>query len=125
MRFAVLAGLSALLVACAGMRAVDIERAMNEFPPQQLRHGSLVELRTLDGRRARFRVTDLLPEGVGGDAGFFPYRNLEWLRVETQGDGNALAVILGVLGVAALIALISAADDVSICSPSPCPAGPN
>lgn len=112
------------LSGCSAMHRVDLERAVRSGPPSGLDYGSLVELRTLDGEKARFRVTELTPEGVGGAPGFYRYADLERLRVERnrqRGSGDALAIIGGLLGVAALIWLIGNSDDVRVCSPGPCP----
>jgi hypothetical protein len=104
------------LAACSTFQPVDLENAMQTAQARGVDYGSLVEVRTLDGDRARFRVTEIGPMGVGGKPGFFRYEELRSLKVE-----NALHWILGILGVAALVALVANADSVSVCSPSPCP----
>ena len=95
---------------------------MRGHPPPGLDFGSLVEVRTLGGERAKFRVTELNAGGLGGNAGFYWYDDLESLKVEQPGaDTDATAIILGVLGVAALVFLVNNADSVSVCSGTPCP----
>ena len=87
-------------------------------------YGSLVEVKTLDKRTVKFRVTDMNEQGLGGSQGFFRYEEMKSLRVENSSPGSsgeAWAYVLGALGIIALIALVANADSVSICSPSPCP----
>jgi hypothetical protein len=112
------------LAACSTFQPVDLENAMQTAQARGVDYGSLVEVRTLDGDRARFRVTEIGPMGIGGKPGFFRYEELRSLKVENahanRGE-NALHWILGILGVAALVALVANADSVSVCSPSPCP----
>lgn len=112
------------LAACSSMQTVNIENAMAYSPPRGLDYGSLVEVRTLDGQRAKFRVTDIAPEGLGGKPGFFAYEDMESLKVEdpSGGQGEWTGILIGILGLAAVIALIDNADSVSVCSPGPCPA---
>lgn len=111
------------LTACSTMQAVSVENAMRHSPPPGVDYGTLVEIRTLDDRTVKFRVTDISPEGLGGQAGFFRYEDMKALKAERpdRSQGNAVAYIMGALGVAALIALIANADDVRVCSPGPCP----
>ena len=66
----------------------------------------------------------MTPEGLGGSPGFYRYEEMKSLRVENPNANNSdrtLAIVLGLLGVAALVALIANADSVSICSGTPCP----
>lgn len=112
------------LTACSTMRAVGIENAMRHSPPPGVDYGTLVQVRTLDDRTVDFRVTDISPEGLGGQGGFYRYEDMKSLKAERPDDpsqGNAVGYIIGALGVAALIALIANADDVRVCSPGPCP----
>ena len=111
------------LAACSSMQAVSIESAMNYSPPRGIDYGSLVEVKTLDKRTVKFRVTDITDDGLGGKQGFYRFEDMKSLRVEGTGqsESNAAAYILGALGIAALVALVISADSVAICSPSPCP----
>jgi hypothetical protein len=111
------------LAACSSMQTVSIESAMNYSPPRGIDHGSLVEVRTLDKRTVKFRVTEINDDGLGGKQGFYRFEDMESLRVEGPGqsESNAAAYILGALGVAALVALALSADSVAICSGTPCP----
>jgi hypothetical protein len=112
------------LAACSSMQTVSVESAMQNSSARGIDYGSLVEVRTLDRRTVKFRVTDITEEGLGGSKGFYRYEDMKSLRVENtasdSGD-HTLAWVLGVLGVAALVALVANADSVTICSPSPCP----
>lgn len=111
------------LAACSAMRPVSVADAMRHPPPPEIRVGSLVRVKTLDGRTARFRVTEVGTEGLGGKPGFFRYEDMHSLRAEdlSADPSRGLGVILGVLGVAALVWLVANADSVSVCSSPPCP----
>jgi hypothetical protein len=111
------------LVACSSMQTVSIESAMNYSPPRGIDYGSLVEVKTLNKRTVKFRVTEITDEGLGGKQGFYRFEDMKSLRVDApaQGESNTAAYVLGALGVAALVALVISADSVAICSPSPCP----
>ncbi len=114
------------LAACSSYQTVNIERAMNQTRPSGVDFGSLVKVTPLEGRTVSFRVTELTPEGLGGGGGFYRYEDMKTLKVEAPGsnDGQALGVVLGIIGVAALVALIANADSVRVCSPSPCETNP-
>jgi len=111
------------LTACTTMQPVNIERTMQSRQLRGVDYGSLVQVRTLDRKTVKFRVTEITPEGLGGSPGFFPYADMHSLKVESQGaDGNEVwGWIVGILGVAALVAIVANADNVAICSPGPCP----
>jgi len=112
------------LAACSSMQPVSIENAMQNTRARGIDYGSLVEVKTLDRKTIKFRVTDITQEGLGGNKGFYRYEDMKSLRVENPSASNrdnTLSWILGVLGVAALIALVANADSVRVCSPSPCP----
>lgn len=121
-------GLLALLLlnlaACSTMQPVNLESTVQTSHARGVDYGSLVEVRTLDGERATFRVTEIGPAGLGGKPGFFRYEDLRSLKVENpradRGE-TALNWILGILGVAALVALVANSDSVRVCSPGPCP----
>ena len=104
------------------MQTVSIENAMAFSPPRGITHGSLVEVRTLNKETARFRVTEISEEGLGGNSGFFYYENMERLRVESPKSQVDWGMVLGgVLAVAALVFLVNNADSVNVCSGTPCP----
>ena len=112
------------LAACSSLQPVDLETAVRTSQARGVDYGSLVEIRTLNGERAEFRVTEIGPTGIGGKPGFFRFEDMRSLKVEKPRAGQgeaALNWILGVVGVVALIALVANADDVRVCSPSPCP----
>ena len=113
------------LAACSTMQTVDVESAMQNANARGIDYGSLVEVKTLDKKTAKFRVTDITQDGLGGNKGFYRYENMKSLRVEdqsSQNKDNTLAWILGALGIAALVALVANADSVAVCSPAPCTA---
>lgn len=112
------------LAACSTMQSISIESAMQYSPPSGVDYGRMVEVHMLGGEKAQFRVTEITDEGLGGKPGFFAYEDMKLLKAEQPGqsNGNAWGWIVGALGIAALVALIANADDVRVCSPSPCPA---
>ena len=110
------------LAACSTLQPVSIERAMKSSPPAGVDYGSLVQVKMLDKSTAKFRVTVINPDGLGGSKNFYRYENMASLKVEGPDNksGNATAIILGILGTAALVFLIANADSVKVCSPPPC-----
>ncbi len=111
------------LAACSTLQTVSIENAMQYSPPRGIDYGSLVEVKTLDKRTVKFRVTEITDDGLGGKQGFYRYEDMQNLRVDNPGKnkGETATYILSALGIIALIALIVNADNVTICTPSPCP----
>ena len=111
------------LAACSTFQPVSIEKAMQYSPPRGIDYGSLVEVKTLDKRTVKFRVTEISDDGLGGNQGFYRYEDMQNLRVDNPGKnkGDTATYILSALGIIALITLIVNADSVAICSPSPCP----
>ena len=110
------------LAACSSLQPVSVEGAMRGSPPRGVDYGSLVEVKTFDQQAVKFRVTRLNAEGLGGSEDFYRYEDMASLKVESPGQNNknATSIILGVLGVAALVFLVANADSVAVCSPSPC-----
>jgi hypothetical protein len=110
------------LAACSTFQPVSIERAMKNSLPASVDYGSLVQVKMLDKSTDKFRVTVINDDGLGGNKQFYRYENMASLKVEGPNDknGNATAIILGILGTAALVFLIANADSVRVCSPSPC-----
>ena len=111
------------LAACSTLQTVSIENAMQYSPPRGIDYGSLVEVKTLDKRTVKFRVTKITDDGLGGKQDFYRYEDMQNLRVDNPGKnkGETATYILSALGIIALIALIVNADNVTICTPSPCP----
>lgn len=112
------------LAACTSMQTVNMETTIQTSHARGVDYGSLVEVKTLQGKKAKFRVTDITEEGLGGTSGFYRFEDMENLQVENihQNNGEtALTWILGAVGVIALVALVANSDSVSVCSPSPCP----
>jgi hypothetical protein len=110
------------LAACSGLQAVSVESAMKKSPPPGVDYGSLVEVKTLDKQTVKFRVTAINADGLGGSRDFYRYEDMASLKVEAphEKNGNFTTILLGVLGAAALVFLISSADSVSVCSSAPC-----
>lgn len=112
------------LAACSTMQTVDLQRAVQTSNARGVEFGRLVEVKMLDGREARFRVTEMTADGIGHDDAFFHYAEMERLKVEnpnSKSNESTLQWVLGVIGIAALIALAVNSDSVRVCSPSPCP----
>ena len=110
------------LAACSTMRPVSVENAMRGSPPAGVDYGSLVEVKTLAGQTAKFRVTVINANGLGGNQDFYRYADMASLKVAAppSKSNDGWMIIGGILGAAALIFLISSADSVSVCSPAPC-----
>ena len=85
-------------------------------------YGSLVQVKTFDKRTAKFRVTVINADGLGGSQNFFRYEDMASLKVEApkNNSNDTWMIIGGILGAVALVFLISSADSVSVCTPSPC-----
>ena len=112
------------LAACTSMQTVNMETTMQTSHARGVDYGSLVKVETLAGESAKFRVTDITDEGLGGNTGFYRFENMKSLKVENVHQNNgetALTWALGILGVVALVALVANSDSVKVCSPSPCP----
>ena len=110
------------LAACSTMQEVSIQGAMQNSSPHGVDYGSLVHVRMLDKTSAKFRVTVINADGLGGSENFYRYENMADLKVESakSNDTNIGTILLGVLGVAALVYLVANADSVSVCSSTPC-----
>ena len=110
------------LAACSTMQEVSIQGAMQDSLPYGVDYGSLVHVRMLDKTLAKFRVTVINADGLGGSENFYRYEHMANLKVESakSNDTNIGAILLGVLGVAALVFLVANADSVSVCSSTPC-----
>jgi hypothetical protein len=112
------------LAACSSMQPVNIEHAMQNEKARGIDYGNLVKIKTLDRQTIKFRVTEITSEGVGGNQGFYRYEDMKSLKVENPNSNksdNMLAWVLGILGIAALVALAANSDSVSVCSSPPCP----
>ena len=110
------------LAACSTLQEVSVENAMRNTKPSGVDYGSLVEVRTFDKQTAKFRVTVMNADGLGGSKAFFRYEDMASLKVEgpkSSGEDTWM-IIGGILGAAALIWLVASADSVKVCSPSPC-----
>jgi len=113
------------LAACSSMQAISVENAMTSSPPRGINYGSMVEVKTLDKRSAKFRVTAINADGLGGASGFYRYEDMSSLKVDNpqhrkDKQSNTLSYVLGALGITALIFLVANADSVAVCTPSPC-----
>jgi len=111
------------LTACSSMHTVSVESAMQHSPPRGVDYGSLVQVKTLDKQTAKFRVTVINADGLGGSNHFYRYEDMASLKVEAVNNNegtDTLSIVLGVLGVAALVFLVANADSVAICSQTPC-----
>lgn len=112
------------LAACSSMQTVDLERAVQTSNARGVEYGRLVEVKTLDNRTVKFRVTEIDDTGIGSTDEFFSFAEMKSLKADnpnSKSSENAWNYVLGVIGVIALIALAANSDSVSVCSPSPCP----
>ena len=110
------------LAACSTLQAVSVETAMKKALPASVDYGSLVEVKTFDKQKAKFRVTVINADGLGGSKGFYRYEDMASLKVEAPSNNsdNAWLILGGILGAAALVFLVANADSISVCSPAPC-----
>ena len=110
------------LAACSTLQPVSVENAMKNSLPSSVDYGSLVEVKTLDKQTAKFRVTVINADGLGGNKIFYRYEDMASLKVKApKSNNNDTWMIIGsILGAAALVFLIANADSVRVCSPSPC-----
>ena len=110
------------LAACSTLQPVSVENAMKNSLSSSVDYGSLVEVKTLDKQTAKFRVTVINADGLGGNKNFYRYEDMASLKVEApkSNNDNTWMIIGGILGAAALVFLIANADSVRVCSPSPC-----
>ena len=110
------------LAACSTLQPVSVENAMKNSLSSSVDYGSLVEVKTLDKQTAKFRVTVINADGLGGNKKFYRYEDMASLKVEGPKNSgeDAWAIIGGILGVAALIWLLGNADSVKVCSSAPC-----
>ncbi len=104
------------LAACSTLQEVSVENAMKKSPPSGVDYGSLIEVKTLAGQTAKFRVTVINADGLGGKQGFYRYEDMASLKVKERTNSNSqvTTILLGILGAAALVFLISNADSVSV-----------
>ena len=121
-RYYLLALLVFNLAACTTLQPVSVENAMKNSSPQGVDYGSLVQVKTFDKQTAKFRVTVINADGLGGSQNFYRYEDMASLKVEgpKSNSNDTWMIIGGILGAAALVFLISSADSVSVCTPSPC-----
>lgn len=111
------------VTACSTMRSINVENAMLYAPPPGIHQGTLVEVETLGGESLTFRVTEVTDDGLRGEPGFIRYQDMRSLKAEKPPEEKTdiWPVVLGILGVAALVVLIGNADSVRVCSGTPCP----
>jgi hypothetical protein len=111
------------LAGCSSMHTVSVESAMQHSPPRGVDYGSVVQIKTFDKETYKFRVTVINADGLGTSDHFYRYEDMLSMKVEAVKSGggtDTLSIVLGIIGVAALIALVANADSVVVCSPSPC-----
>ena len=118
-----LALLIPLLAACSSMQPVSVHDLADAEAPAEIVIGDRVEVITKDSEKFEFTVKEINAIGLGGKFGFIPYEKMRQLSVRRPGSESDadLEWLWGLLGVAALVALIVSADSVSACSPGPCP----
>ena len=121
-RYYLLALLVFNLAACTTLQPVSVENAMKNSSPRGVDYGSLVQVKTFDKQTAKFRVTVINSDGLGGSKNFYRYEDMASLKVEAPKDNNndTWMIIGGILGAAALVFLITSADSVSVCTSTPC-----
>ena len=123
MRQILLSVLIVHLAACSSMQTVPVRNLQNQGETASLQIGDRIELTTHNNEKLDFAVTDITPDGLAGKFGFIPYDDIRRVRVHRPGhsDGQNMTWLWGILGVAALVGLLSVADSVTACSGTPCP----
>jgi hypothetical protein len=123
MRQIILSFLLVHLMACSSMQTVPVQDLQSQGESGSLQIGDRVELLTYNKEKLDFAVTDITTDGLGGKFGFIPYTDIRRLRIHRPAHYSAADTpwIWGVLGLAALVALLSSADSVTVCTGGPCP----
>lgn len=122
MKQLILALLLINLTACSSMQTVSISKLEDNDEQTEIVIGDRVEVITRDSEKMEFAVTEINGLGLGGKFGFIPYQNMRRLSVQKPGSsGEGPDWVWVALGIAALVALIAAADSVTVCSGTPCP----
>ena len=70
------------------MQTVSVESAMKNSPPRGVDYGSLVQVQMLDKSSAKFRVTVINADGLGGTGGYYRYADMASLKVEKPENKN-------------------------------------
>jgi len=124
MKHFILALLLINLTACSSMQTVSIQNLEKPETPGEIQHGDRVEVITHDSEKLEFAVTDITTTGLSGKFGFIPFTNIRRLRVKRAGgySDKSFQWVWGIIGAAAVVALVASADSVNICSGSGCPA---
>ena len=68
------------LAACSTMQTVNVENTIQTSYARGVDYGSLVHVKTVDKRSAKFRVTEITEEGLGGNDGFYRFDEMKSLR---------------------------------------------
>lgn len=99
------------LTACSTMHTVKVPGTGSM--PDDVYHGSKVELVTIGGEEYKFTVTLLTGQGIGGDPGFFTYPEISSLKVMTSEESSRTfwAVLLGIAAAALLIVAVQSAAE--------------
>ena len=105
------------------MQTIAVQDLQKDPEKISLHIGDRVELFTYNNEKLDFSVTDITDEGLAGKFGFIPYQDIRRLRVHRPGHHEAgnMTWLWGILGIAALAALVASADSVTVCSGAPCP----
>ena len=75
------------LAACSSMQTVDLQRAVQTSNARGVEYGRTVEVKPFDGKKVKFRVTEMTDEGIGNADGFYRFADMESLKVENP-DSN-------------------------------------
>lgn len=122
LRYWILSLLILHLAACSSLQSVAVSDVRVGPESSPVRIGDRVEVLTRDNEKLNFAVTDITADGLAGRFGFVRFDDIRRLRVRRPGgNGNTTTWILGIASVAALVALLVAADSVTVCSGGPCP----
>ena len=92
-----------LISGCSNMQTVAVE---NGSMPAGIEVGDTVTVQTLDGNTQTLTVTAIDNNGIRGGNVFVAYTDISELRVQRDGMSNSMVLVLGAIGVVALVAAV-------------------
>lgn len=88
------------ITGCSTMQRVPTPNAT--IVSSEVEVGDRVEITRINGRKLKFKVTQISPSGVTGKNSFVAYADMRALSVRKAGHGDALKQIAGIVGIVLL-----------------------